>query len=149
MSWWRTICSWFRREKPVVEVKVEVCDKDHVADHMCWDDFFAKPLPGDLCWFCTKCARSWHTPNPHKFPSDYQVPRAWAEYQSPERQLLIYDAPPPEIRKVINLGSKQARKTSKALDKKRKKKDAATKSSRNSTSRKRKSVSNAAGRTRS
>ncbi|KKN80371.1 hypothetical protein LCGC14_0329640 [marine sediment metagenome] len=143
-KWWRTICSWFRRAEPVVEVKVEVCDVDHVEDHICWDDLFLEPLPGDLCWFCNKCKRSWHTPNPHKFPSELAQERRdkdehiWAEFTS-------YMGPFPKGVKFLKPVSLEYQRH---LDKKRKEREnAKSKSSRKRTGRKRKSVSDAARRT--
>ncbi len=81
---------WRRRCQKVVGYLVAlvnrpICSVFHRKNHMCWDTLWwekdAIALPGNLCWVCNTCKRSWNTRNPRLFESELNPgPVIWGEY---------------------------------------------------------------------
>ena len=100
-KWLRRLCRWIKVFVCPCTPIVEVCDKDHVDHHQCWDDIWFQTdgfvLPGPKSWFCSKCGRLWNTPQDRetevgKGYENYQLGLGtMAEYDTTDKKLTVFN----------------------------------------------------------
>ncbi len=75
---------WQVNDRDTLRMKLRraACKWIHKKDHFCWDDMCRVVLPGNRCWFCNRCSRVWHEPNPRQFATDYGELFVTTEYSS-------------------------------------------------------------------